>query len=205
MNAIIKFMQDGGFFMIPIALCMGTGVVIAIERFIFLTMQKISNRKAFDEMLPIIKKGDIDALVKYTKASKAPVSSIIGAGAARLKETQDRDDISYAMEECVMEATPRLERRTGYLPMLANISTLLGLLGTVMGLIDAFSAVAHAEAAEKSALLTASIAVGMNTTAFGLLGAIPLVLAYALLQTRTTEIVDSLEMAGVKFLNMIVR
>jgi biopolymer transport protein ExbB/TolQ len=89
------------------------------------------------------------------------------------------------------------------LATLANIATLLGLLGTIIGLIAAFTAVANADPAEKASLLSQSISVAMNTTAFGLISAIPLLLFHALLQTKTTEIVDSLEMAGVKVLNML--
>jgi biopolymer transport protein ExbB len=107
------------------------------------------------------------------------------------------------MEEGVMEAVPRLEKRTQYLATLANIATLLGLLGTIIGLIEAFSAVANADPSEKAALLSRSISVAMNTTAFGLIVAIPLVLCHALLQTKTLEIVDSLEMAGAKLLNLL--
>lgn len=202
-NFLIKFFQEGGFYMYPIGLVMAVGLAIAIERYIFLSMAKSSNKKAFDQMLPLIKKRDMDALVKMANTSSAPICRIIGAGAARLKVTQDRDDISYAMEEGVMEITPRLEKRTSYLSTLANMATLLGLLGTIIGLIDAFDAVAHAAPADKAALLSASISVAMNTTAFGLVAAIPLLCCFALLQTKTTEIVDSLEMAGVKFLNSL--
>ena len=102
-----------------------------------------------------------------------------------------------------MEAVPRLEKRTPYLATLANIATLLGLLGTIIGLIAAFTAVANADPTEKATLLSQSISVAMNTTAFGLIAAIPLLLLHAMLQTKTTEIVDSLEMAGVKCLNMM--
>jgi biopolymer transport protein ExbB/TolQ len=87
--------------------------------------------------------------------------------------------------------------------VLANMATLMGLLGTIIGLIDAFTAVSNANPAEKAELLSASISIGMNCTAFGLMVAIPLVLIHSLLQTKTTEIVDSLEMASVKFLNAI--
>jgi biopolymer transport protein ExbB/TolQ len=107
------------------------------------------------------------------------------------------------MEEGVMEALPRLEKRTPYLATLANVATLLGLLGTIIGLIAAFTAVANADPSEKATLLSQSISVAMNTTAFGLMSAIPLLMAHAMLQTKTTEIVDSLEMAGVKFLNLL--
>src|SRR5690606_38714636 len=130
-------------------------------------------------------------------------AKIISAGIARMAQSSRREDIELAMEEGVLEAMPRLEKRTPYLATLANISTLLGLLGTIIGLIAAFTAVANADPAEKAALLSQSIAVAMNTTAFGLVAAIPLLLFHAMLQTRTTEIIDSLEMAGVKCLNIM--
>lgn len=205
MDTMIKFFQEGGFFMYPIAAVMAIGLAIAIERYVFLSLAKASNRKAFDAMLPFIKKGEFETVLKMANASTAPIARIIGAGVERLKVSQDREDISYAMEEGVMETTPRLEKRTGYVATLANIATLMGLLGTIIGLIDAFSAVATAAPSEKAALLSASISVAMNTTAFGLVAAIPLILSHAFLQTKTMEIVDSLEMAGVKFLNLIAR
>jgi biopolymer transport protein ExbB/TolQ len=107
------------------------------------------------------------------------------------------------MEESLMEVLPRLEKRTHYLATFANMATLMGLLGTIIGLIDAFTAVSNANPAEKAELLSSSISIGMNCTAFGLMVAIPLVLIHSLLQTKTTEIIDSLEMASVKFLNAI--
>ena len=99
---------------------------------------------------------------------------------------------------------PRLEKRTPYLATLANIATLLGLLGTIIGLIAAFTAVADAAPTEKASMLSSSISVAMNTTAFGLISAIPLLLLHAILQTKTTEIVDSFDMASVKVLNSLV-
>jgi biopolymer transport protein ExbB/TolQ len=109
------------------------------------------------------------------------------------------------MEEGMLEALPAIETRTGYLATFANIATLLGLLGTIIGLISAFSAVAQADASEKAALLSASISVAMNTTAFGLVVAIPLLLAHSYLQSRTVAITESLSIAMVKFLNHIER
>jgi biopolymer transport protein ExbB/TolQ len=103
-----------------------------------------------------------------------------------------------------MEVVPKLEKRTHYLASFANIATLLGLLGTIIGLIQAFQAVSNASPAERADLLSASISVAMNTTAFGLIVAIPLLLVHSVLQSKTTSIVDSLEMAAVKFLNTVV-
>jgi biopolymer transport protein ExbB len=131
------------------------------------------------------------------------VGSALNYGLARVRTAGRRDDIEKAMEESLMEIMPRLEKRTHYLATFANIATLLGLLGTIIGLIQAFTAVAGANPADKADLLSASISVAMNTTAFGLMVAIPLLLAHTLLQTKTTEIVDSLEMAAVKFLNTV--
>ena len=102
-----------------------------------------------------------------------------------------------------MEIIPQLEKRTPYVALLSNIATLLGLLGTIMGLIEAFTAVANANPAEKADLLSASISVAMNTTAFGLMSAIPLLLFHAKLTSTTGQIVDNLEMASVKALNTI--
>jgi len=120
-----------------------------------------------------------------------------------MAHTPHREDIEYAMEEGVLETVPRLEKRTAYIATLANIATLLGLLGTIMGLIAAFTAVANADPAEKANLLSQSISVAMNTTAFGLMAAIPLLLIHTTLQNKTNEIIDSLEMAGVKCLNIL--
>jgi biopolymer transport protein ExbB len=124
-------------------------------------------------------------------------------GLSRQGSVRRRDDIEIAMEESMMEIIPQLEKRTPYVALFSNIATLLGLLGTIMGLIEAFTAVANADPAEKADLLSASISVAMNTTAFGLMVAIPLLIVHANLSSRTTEIVDSLEMASVKTLNLI--
>ena len=104
-----------------------------------------------------------------------------------------------------MEIIPQLEKRTPYVALASSIATLLGLLGTIMGLIEAFTAVANANPAEKADLLSASISVAMNTTAFGLIAAIPLMVTHSVLTTKTGEIVVSLEMASVKALNVFSR
>lgn len=203
MNTVARFFQDGGAFMYPIAVVLFIGLAIVLERWVFLTQAKLSNRRAFDKMLPMLKKKEYNSAMQLAQGTKAPISRIIAAGIARLQQTPRRDEIEYAMEEGVMEALPRLEKRTQYLATLANVATLLGLLGTIIGLIAAFTAVANADPSEKATLLSQSISVAMNTTAFGLMSAIPLLMAHAMLQTKTSEIVDSLEMAGVKFLNML--
>ncbi|MFC3115690.1 MotA/TolQ/ExbB proton channel family protein [Cellvibrio fontiphilus] len=205
MDTLIRFFQDGGAFMYPIAIVLAAGLAIAIERWIVLSTAKSANRQAFERILPMLQKKDYNGVVNLGKSSSAPIARIIASGIARMAQSPRRDDIELAMEEGVMEAMPRLEKRTPYLATLANIATLLGLLGTIIGLIQAFTAVASADPAEKAALLSSSIAVAMNTTAFGLVAAIPLLLIHSMIQSKTTEIIDSLEMAGVKCLNIIAQ
>lgn len=202
-STIVRFFQNGGPFMYPIALVLIIGLVIAVERYLVLSAAKRSNANAFNRIMPLLKKRDYQGAVQMGRTDDAPIARIVAAGVARMGQSGSRDDIELAMEEGVLEAMPRLEKRTPYLATLANIATLLGLLGTIIGLIAAFTAVAEADPAEKATLLSNSISVAMNTTAFGLISAIPLLLFHAMLQTKTTELVDSLEMTGVKCLNLL--
>jgi len=202
-DTIITFLQDGGSFIYPIALVLVIGLAITIERWVYLTTTLSANKKAMKLIQPHLKKGDIQEIIKVTKSSTAPVADVLHSGVARLEHTKRREDIENAMEDALMEHMLRLEKRTPFLATLANIATLLGLLGTIMGLIAAFSAVATADPADKANLLSSSISVAMNTTAFGLITAIPLILFHSSLQTKTMNIVDSLEMVGRKLLNSL--
>ncbi len=203
-ETIVRFIQEGGFFMYPIILVLALGLAIAVERFIYLSYSKRSNLRTWEEMLPLIEKGSFKQAITAATNSTTAVGKILAYGLTRLTSTRRRTDVETAMEEGLMEMVPRLEKRTHYLATFANIATLLGLLGTIIGLIQAFTAVANADPAQKAELLSSSISVAMNTTALGLIVAIPLLLLYSFLQTKTTELVDSLEMAAVKFLNIII-
>ena len=202
-SSIVGFFQNGGVFMYPIVLVFAVGAAIAIERWIYLTKASVSSQRLWKQVTPYIRAGKFNEAVSLTTKSKAAIATVLGYGLKRSATANRRDDIEKAMEESLMEIMPRLEKRTHYLATFANIATLLGLLGTIIGLIRAFTAVSGANPAEKADLLSASISVAMNTTAFGLMVAIPLLLIHTVLQTKTTELVDSLEMASVKFLNTV--
>jgi len=200
---IVSFFQDGGAFMYPIMLVFVFGLAIAIERYIFLNLIKVKNRAAWKRLLPILNQGNFRQALDVAGNSKSAIGRILAYGLSKVGQGRRHDDLEMAMEEGLMEILPRLEKRTPYLATFANIATLLGLLGTILGLIKAFTAVANVDPAEKANILSASISIAMNTTAFGLMAAIPLILAFTFLQTKTTEIVDSIEMASVKFVNLI--
>ncbi|HEX9627895.1 MAG TPA: MotA/TolQ/ExbB proton channel family protein [Acidiferrobacterales bacterium] len=202
-TSIVSFFQEGGLFMYPITLVLAIGAAVAAERYVYLTRSKSVNRKLWDEIMPMLRSGKYQQAMSMTAKSDVAISRILNYGLARIKSARRREDIEAAMEEGLMEIVPRLEKRTPYLAAFANIATLLGLLGTIIGLIQAFTAVAKADPSVKAELLSSSISVAMNTTAFGLMVAIPLLLIYTMLQSKTTEIVDSLEMASVKFLNIV--
>jgi biopolymer transport protein ExbB len=201
--SVVAFFQDGGMFMWPILLVFAVGVAIAVERWIHLNRIRNENRTMWNLLHPMLVEGDFEKAREVVNNDKSTISQMLGMGLARQGAVRRREDIEIAMEESMMEIIPQLEKRTPYLALLANIATLLGLLGTIMGLIEAFTAVANANPAEKADLLSASISVAMNTTAFGLITAIPLLLIHAKMTSTTGQIIDSLEMASVKALNSI--
>lgn len=189
--------------MYPIALVLALGLAISLERWVYLTRERIRNIKAFDNFLPLLRTTDMEKMQMYSRESQAPVTRIIACGLDMMKVSRQRADIENSMNEGMLETMPRLEKRIGYLAVLANVATLLGLLGTIIGLISAFTAVANANPAEKSQLLSMSISVAMNTTAFGLIVAIPLLVLHAILQNKVGAIVTSIQMSAVKFLNIM--
>ena len=191
--------------MYPILIVFAFGVAIAIERWIKLNSARNANKAMWDKLHPVLAEGDFDAAREMTENNNSTISHLLNAGLELQGAVRRRDDIEIAMEETMMEIIPQLEKRTPYIALFSNISTLLGLLGTIMGLIEAFTAVANANPAEKADLLSASISVAMNTTAFGLMAGIPLLITYVVLTSKTGEIVDSLEMASVKTLSIITR
>jgi biopolymer transport protein ExbB len=202
-DTMIGFFNKGGMFMYPILLVFLAGMGIALERWFNLTRVRNVNRKIWNKLYPMLAKGQFDKVKEAVSKDDSTISQMLSMGLARQSTVRRREDVEIAMEESMMEIIPRLEKRTPYVALLSNIATLLGLLGTIMGLIEAFTAVANANPAEKADLLSASISVAMNTTAFGLMAAIPLLLLHAKLTSTTGQVIDSLEMASVKALNSI--
>ena len=201
---IIKFIADGGIWMWPIMIAGAVGIAIFFERYWLLTSITKQNKKVWDELHPLLVAGDFDKARQVSEGDKSTISKLLSLGLEVQGAVRRRDDIEIGMEEGMMEIIPQLEMRTQYIALLANIATLLGLLGTVMGLIDAFTAVAHAAPAEKADLLAAAISVGMNCTAFGLIFGIPLMILHSFIVSLTSRVVASLEMASVKTINLII-
>jgi biopolymer transport protein ExbB len=203
--AIVGFFKAGGVFMFPILFVGAVGLAIGIERYITITRARVVNRNMWMRVEPALSEGDFDKARDVIGKDDTAMSRLLSMGLSLQGAVRRRDDVEKAMQESMMEIVPKLEKRTHYLGTFANLATLLGLLGTVSGLISAFAAVSTANPAEKANLLSASISEAMNCTAFGLIVAVPLLFLSSFLQSKTTQLVDSLETAAVKFLNVLTR
>jgi biopolymer transport protein ExbB len=201
--SVVNFFARGGVFMYPILLVGALATAIAVERYVTLTRLVIKNRNAWNGVEPALTEGDFDKAREVTGKDESAISRLLGVGLARQGAVRRVDDVEKAMRASMMEMIPRFEKRTHYLGTFANLATLLGLLGTVSGLIHAFTSVATANPAEKANLLAASISEAMNCTAFGLMVAVPVLFIHAFLQTKTVDLISSLETAAMKFLTIV--
>lgn len=202
-DMVVNFFKQGGAFLYPIAAVFAVGIAVAIERLIFLTRVSSRNRRLWTQLAPQIQSGNFRQALEIADRSDAPLSTVMKYGISRIPTAHRQEDIERAVGESLIDVVLRIEKRTHQLSSLANIGMLMGLLGTVVGLINAFAAVANVNPAERTSLLSASISVAMNNTALGLGLAITLLLAHMYLESKTTALVNGLEVASMKFLNSV--
>ena len=200
---IVKFFTAGGAFMFPILLVGAVAIAITIERNITLAKMGARNRRTWSKVESVLTSGEFDKARELMSKDDSSLARLLSMGLALEGAVRRRDDVEKAMQEGMMEVVPQLEKRTHYLATAANVATLLGLLGTVSGLIHAFAAVATVNPAEKANLLAASISEAMNCTALGLVTAVPILVVHAFLQAKTTGLSDGLETAAIRFLNAL--
>ncbi|MFQ5900332.1 MAG: MotA/TolQ/ExbB proton channel family protein [Thermodesulfobacteriota bacterium] len=201
---IARFLGDGGIFMYIILTVSILGIAIVVERgFILLFKYNINTRVLWRKVSKFIKEGDIEKARAICKDSNAPLLRILDRGISVSGESEKH--IQNAVDEIYLEIIPSIDQRVPYLATLANIATLLGLLGTIQGLIQAFSAVATADPSQKAILLAGGISMALYTTAFGLIVAIPLLAMYTFLQARAHRITDEIDEFSVKLINLLNR
>lgn len=192
--------HQGGFWMYPILGVQIVSIALIVERFTALFMRRSLNaRKIVQDLEKDIKSGQMDRVLKKADDSgNDSLSTLAHVGVQSTVDFGGREELQLKMDEVLMEESGRLENRLGYLSMLANVATLLGLLGTIVGLIQAFTSVGSANAAEKAKLLSEGVSVAMNTTAYGLIVAVPALIAFAVLQTRANKLSDDLNKAALR-------
>jgi len=204
MQGLAQAFQDGGVFMYIILLVSVVGVGMIIERFIFLFFKYNINASAFmAQIQKLVMANNIDRAIKLCNAApSAALPKVIKAGLTRANKGEL--EISNSIEEATLEVIPMIQKRTPQLQAIANIATLLGLLGTIWGLIQAFAALDQAAPEQRAAYLANGISIAMNTTAFGLIVAIPCMVAHIFLSTVTKKIIDEIDQYSVKLENLLV-
>ncbi len=201
---IQKFIEEGGPFMYIILTVSVVALAVAIERFFFLFFRFNINAEAFmTQVQKLVMANNIDRAIKLCNAAgNASLPKVVKAGLTRANKSEV--EISNAIEEVTLEVLPALTKRTETLPALSQIATYLGLLGTIFGMIDAFEAVAHAAPDKKAAALASGISIAMNTTALGLIVAIPTTVVYVFLAGMTKKIIQEIDQHSVKIENLLV-
>jgi biopolymer transport protein ExbB/TolQ len=198
--SVIEVFQSGGNFMYLILFFLCLGIAIILERLFFLYYKyNINAPKLYEQVRRTVLQGDIKRAIGLCDDS--PLPAVLRAG---LQQYQiKKEDVPPAMEEAILEVAPKLQRRTHYLAVVANIAVLLGLLGTIIGLIVAFSAISGAEPGEKAIQLARGISIAMATTAFGLIVAIPCLLFHAVLQSKANRLLDEIDEYSMKAAHLL--
>ncbi len=199
----------GYFYMWALLVPMIFAVAIAVERGIYILHRSDINAEKFmAEIRKLVTAGKMeDAVNLCDRAKDRALPKVVASGlrAVLNKQQVDFRTIQNSVDEGMLEIIPKLQARTNYLAMLANIATLLGLLGTIYGLIIAFRSISAPgiDASEKARLLAAGISTAMNTTLVGLSIAIPTVFVYTYLTNRTNKIIDEIDEHMVKLINLL--
>jgi biopolymer transport protein ExbB len=198
--------QHGGIWMWPILVIQLVSIAIIVERYFALyTKRKLNQTGLAETFEENIKRGEMDSLIEKAQAASADnaIAKATVAGAKAAKFFGGKEEIQGKMDEVLLHENSQLDRRVGFLSMLGNVATLTGLLGTITGMIMSFAAVANANPSEKAQLLAAGISEAMNCTAYGLIVAIPALVAFAILQNRANMLAEDLNGGALKVFNWL--
>jgi biopolymer transport protein ExbB/TolQ len=191
----------GGIWMWAILACQVFSFAIIAERIITLYLKRKPNQMTkVQPFEKTIKAGNLENLINQSRDIKStdPIGQVALVGAQSALNFGGKEEIQLKMDEVLVETSQRLDKNTAFLGTIANVSTLLGLLGTIIGMIDAFSSLSAAAASERATLLAQGISMAMYTTAYGLIVAIPALAAYAVLQNRSQQLMEDLNKAAMK-------
>lgn len=180
-------------------------VTIIIERAYALFMNRRPNQKTLSKVLADdIQNGNLEKALKRAQQMgiNNPLGTVAAAGIQAAMDLGGKEEIQMKMDAVLLEENSRVEKRIAFLAMFANVATLVGLLGTITGLIHSFAGIANADAAQKAIILSQGISLAMNTTAYGLLVAVPALVMYAVLQNRASKLVEDLNKAA---LNLFIQ
>lgn len=205
MSSLLQAFNEGGFMMYAILVMGIIAIIITVERTFLLYFKANLNKEFFFKSLTAsLLNGDLQGMVQICDQNPTPLSKVIKNCLIRLLNKGTDADIQAALDEGAITEVPQIEKRIGFLAVIGNVATLMGLLGTILGLIQSFKAVANADAATKAAELTKGISEAMHCTAFGLLVAVPAVLIYSILQSRAQSLIDDINEISIRTFNFIL-
>jgi biopolymer transport protein ExbB/TolQ len=201
---LVRAFQGGGGWMIPIAITLAVSIAFTFERFLRLFLQyNIDGPSFMFEVQKYVLANDIENAIRVCNGTgTASLPKVLKAGLQRASRSEEQ--IQNALDAASLEAIPKLERRLSYLALIANIATLLGLLGTISGLIDSFRAIGvNTDAQARQTALANGISAAMNCTAFGLVTAIFTMIAHSILTNQANKILEEIDEFGVKLLDLL--
>lgn len=204
MEAVARFFQEGGIWMYPLVVVSAFAFAVCMERVFYYYFHCRINAKALlTQITRHVRNGDVEKARQICAKTKTPLSLILESALWHYQQQEPDQEIQNAIDEVALRELPRIQRRTHYISLFANISTLLGLLGTIFGLQEAFGALTAADPSQKASVLAKGIAIAMNTTALGLLIAIPCMIMFSILGAKANTIIEEIDESSVRLLNFL--
>ena len=204
MDSIARFFQEGGIWMYILAGVSAVALAVVAERLIYFYVHCRVNAKALlSQITRLVRNGEAEKARKICSGLKNPLATILESALWHFLQNESDNEIQNAMDEVGLRELPRIQHRTHYISLFANISTLMGLLGTIFGLQAAFSALATADPSQKATVLAKGISMAMNTTAMGLMVAIPCMIMFSILGSKANSIIEEIDESSVRLLNFL--
>jgi biopolymer transport protein ExbB len=204
MQAIARFFQDGGFWMYPIASVLAFTIAIALERTYYYYVRCRVNAKALlTQITRLVRNGETEKARQLCAKLRSPMAVILESAIWHYLQQEPDQEIQNAIDEIALRELPKIQRRTHYLGLFANMATLVGLLGTIFGLQESFGALATADPSQKATLLARGISLAFNTTAFGLMVAISSMVLYSVLGAKANTLIEEIDESSVRLLNFL--
>ena len=203
MNPIVRAFTEGGFVMYIILIFAVLTLVLVIERFLTLKSLRVEKKEFADQIFRMVVGGDLRQAISFCDSKPTPLANTVKAGLVQAMNKRPDEEIQVAMDAAVLREMPRLEGWTAFLAVFGNIAVLAGLLGTIIGMIGSFRAVATADPASKALLLSQGISHALNCTGFGLMVAIVAIIFYGLFQHMIQKAENEMIETSMTLMNLV--
>lgn len=204
MEGIARFFQEGGAWMYVLAGVSAFAFAVTMERVIYFYLHcRVNAKSLLTQITRMVRNGEVEKARHLCSKMKNPLAVILESALWHFIQQEPDQEIQNAVDEVGLRELPKIQRRTHYLSLFANIATLMGLLGTIFGLQQAFGALATADPSQKASVLAKGIAMAMNTTAMGLMVAIPCMIMYSILGSKSNNLIEEIDESSVRLLNFL--